>query len=283
MYAKDSKYLVISGIGKTNAAAATAHALSRLPNNSCALNMGIAGSDNPIGTLFRASCITNRVNDSITNDGPHKQQSLYPPQIFRQHPPGISVCTVDQPSINYCESEAFDMEAHAFCTTARRYLTAELVQSLKIISDNPQTPLLQENSDEQTFKINKQFVTDLVENNISDINSYASELVESARSLPANSQVHASTGTSISSSELTRLFIQHMHFTESEQRMLNDILNRYAVLKRPVPYLSFDDDGIVESDFESAKPAANLPGNAAALLKELQCTLHHQYPDYIEY
>jgi len=120
MYAKESTYLVVSGIGKINAATATAHALSRLPGNGCAINLGIAGSDNPVGSLFRANRI---IDDNSSNN-----QALYPPEISRHQLPGIMVRSVDQPETNYRSSEAFDMEAHPFCKTARRYLTAELYQ-----------------------------------------------------------------------------------------------------------------------------------------------------------
>lgn len=277
IYAKGSTYLVISGIGKINAAAATAHALSRLPHNGCAINIGIAGSDSPLGTLFRA----NR----ITDGNPASQQALYPPQIFQQHFPGRTVSSVDQPETNYTETEVFDMEAHAFCTTARRYLTAECVQSLKVISDNPQTPLLQENNEGPSFKLSKQFVTDLIEPHLPEISRYASELVGLASTLPAKCQVQLSPDTDIASSELIEYFIQKMHFTDSQEKLLENILNRYAVLKRPLPFSIEKRGNIGDPDFvlsnTSAKPPDNSPGSASGLLKELQKHLDNHYPSYM--
>jgi len=273
IYAKDSIYLVLAGIGKINAAAATAHALSRLPHNSCTINIGIAGSDNPLGTLFRA----NR----ITNGNSADQQAMYPPQIFKQALPGRTVSSVDLPDTNYTNTEVFDMEAHAFCKTARRYLTAECVQSLKVISDNPETPLLAENSDEPTFKLNKQFVTDLIEPNIPQISNYAAELVELARTLPAKSQVAISADSDMPSSELIQYFVQHMHFTESQQKMLENVLNRYAVLKRPLPFSVPNCGNVDKPDLASANPLANLPRSASVLLEELQKNLQHHYPSYM--
>lgn len=267
IYASESTYLVVSGMGKINAAAATAHALSRIPQIACTVNIGIGGSDNPLGTLFRANC--------ITNGNPSKRQSLYPPQIFKQNLPGISVSSVDQANTAYKSSEVFDMEAHAFCTTARRYLSAELVQSLKVISDNPQTPLIQTNGDKHTIKVNKQFVTDLIEQKMPQISSYAAELIELSHTLPANSQAHTP-------SAVTQYFMEKLHFTESERKLLQGVINRYVVLKQTIPY-----SNQISSKEGQAKPALSvkpeqLPRNASALLKELEKTLQQHYPCYIE-
>lgn len=283
MYAKESTYLVITGIGKINAAAATAHALSRLPGNGCAINIGIAGSNNHVGSLFRA----NRIID----DNPSNQQALYPPHISRQHLPGICVRSVDQPATNYQPSEAFDMEAHPYCKTARRYLTAELVQSLKVISDSPEKPLLKEDKKQSAIMFSKQFVSDLIEQNINDIDRYATELVNLARSLPTTNPTHVTTDTTISTSELTDYFMQQMHFTESEGNILVTILNRYAILKQPVPFFNLDDD-IFNKDDSRSKPKSavqhyrstkhhDLPANASGLLKALEESLQHHYPSYL--
>jgi len=283
MYAKESTYLVITGIGKINAAAATAHALSRLPGNGCAINLGIAGSDNPVGSLFRANRI---IDDNSSNN-----QALYPPEISRHQLPGITVRSVDQPETNYRSSEAFDMEAHAFCKTARRYLTAELVQSLKVISDGPEKPLTKENNKQNDFMFSKQFVSNLIAQNIKEIDSYATNLVKLANTLPTASPAHVMTDANISSSELTDYFKQQMHFTESQGKLLVSILNRYAVLKQPVPFLDQNHNEYNKADScIKPKPAGkghtitttqSLPANASALLKALQEPLEHHYPSYL--
>ena len=48
--------------------------------------------------------------------------------------------TLDQPNFDYVRDSAFDMEASGFYATAVRFSRAELVQCLKVISDNRDSP-----------------------------------------------------------------------------------------------------------------------------------------------
>ncbi|NNE92157.1 MAG: hypothetical protein HKN23_10960 [Verrucomicrobiales bacterium] len=125
-------WLVLSGIGKANAAAATAwlQAVSGEPDEAVLwLNFGIAGHRNrEIGSLIRA----HKITDSATG------KSWFPPAVWdRKHDiESGELLTVDLPTADYPELELVDMEASGFLGTATRFETAERVQVLKIVSDN---------------------------------------------------------------------------------------------------------------------------------------------------
>ena len=137
----------------------------------------------------------------------------------------------------------------------------------------------------------KQFVSNLLAQNIDEIDSYATELVKLANTLPTDSPTHAMTDTNMSSSELTDYFKQQMHFTESQGKMLVAILNRYAVLEQPVPFFNQNDDKCNKPDSRTKpNPASkrhtitttqSLPADASSLLKALQEPLEHHYPSYL--
>lgn len=125
--------LVISGIGKVNSAAATAWLAAQLRGEPPGIwiNFGIAGNGTAeIGKVFRAV----RVSDHDTN------RSWYPPAVWARESdllPPTSVRTIGCPTSEYPEeSITVEMEAAGFYQTALRYSSAELVQVVKVISDN---------------------------------------------------------------------------------------------------------------------------------------------------
>ncbi len=129
VYERDDYALVISGIGKTAAAAATAYLYSETgkPDNAIWLNVGIAGHrDMALGDALLAHKITDAT----------AQRSWYPPQVSKHKVPTAELITVEQPVRDYPESSAYDMEASAFVNIANRCSTAEFVQCFKVISDN---------------------------------------------------------------------------------------------------------------------------------------------------
>ena len=127
----DGICLIVSGMGKTSAAAATAYLAATQENKSNAvrswLNVGIAGhqsADLGEGLLAR------KISESGSG------RSYYPSMLFS----GFStseIITVDQPELEYPENAAYEMEAIGFYETSMRLVTSELVQVFKIVSDNP--------------------------------------------------------------------------------------------------------------------------------------------------
>jgi len=121
--------LVVSGVGKTNAAAASAllYALNGCPANAIWINLGIAGHrDLPLGEAVLAHSVT----DAATGE------TWRPPINILLPCPSVSLETLDQPNFDYTRRSAFDMEASGFYAIAVRFSPPELVHCLKVVSDN---------------------------------------------------------------------------------------------------------------------------------------------------
>ncbi len=122
--------LVVSGMGKTLSAAAVASLYQLVGERSdmAWLNFGIAGHrERDLGELRWV----NKIVDVSSG------QKWYPPQILKTgKSQGSALLTVDQAG-DYPEGDALvDMEASGFYSIASRFSTRELVQCVKIVSDN---------------------------------------------------------------------------------------------------------------------------------------------------
>ncbi len=135
LYAGERARLVVSGVGKIATAAAVAYAQARFADEKADekgpwLNIGIAGhAQAAIGSAF----VAHKIVDITTG------KTFYP--FFGRETSCRSTCiySVDQPTEDYAEDGAFDMEASAFVATAQRFVPAELAHSFKVVSDNPQS------------------------------------------------------------------------------------------------------------------------------------------------
>ena len=130
VYLKDNIHCIISGIGKTAAAAATAWiaGLNRHKHPIAWINLGTAGSS---AHSMGAAVSIFKISDSDSN------RNFYPVPIFDSGLEPAHCHTLGKPSIDYRPDQIFDMEASAFFEVATRFSSAELVQCLKIISDTP--------------------------------------------------------------------------------------------------------------------------------------------------
>jgi len=121
--------LIVTGMGKLAAAAGTAY-LAALQQDAapCAwLNIGIAGHQSAeIGAGLLAHKITDAGNGN----------TYYPPQLLKASLT-TAVITVDEPEKDYPRNAAYGMEAAGFYGAASRFMTTELIQVFKVISDNP--------------------------------------------------------------------------------------------------------------------------------------------------
>lgn len=128
MYRKDGIALVVSGIGKMAAAAATAYLYARTgePDRAVWFNVGIAGHrDRPLGDAVLASEIGDRASG----------------RFWRLHPidtdlATASVLTVDEAEERFDTEHVYEMEAAGFYSTASRLTSPEKVQCYKVVSDN---------------------------------------------------------------------------------------------------------------------------------------------------
>ena len=163
LYAANQRRLIISGMGGENAAKASQYLIDHFPGKNLAwLNLGIAGHGSlPRGQLFSAGRIINQ-------GGP---QVFYPPKIIDSPAPVSELTSCLQPVTNYLQNMGFDMEAHAFYRIASTASTRELVQVLKIVSDNPEFPI---------SEFQPVMATQWIRENLSIIDDWVSKLQEMA-------------------------------------------------------------------------------------------------------
>lgn len=202
--ASSSAALVVSGVGKRASAAATAflHAKTGEARDGVWLNVGIAGHGmrEPGDVL-----LAHTVRDAATGE------CWYPPRLELDLP-GVAVVSVDRPEIEFERDAVYEMEAAGFYATAIRFGTSELVQVVKITSDNR----------EHSFReLTAARVTSLVESAIEDVVGLASRLERLQTALPPAHPTDA---------ELDA-FVQRWRFTTSELRILAKLLVRWRALE----------------------------------------------------
>jgi len=158
--------LTITGIGKLAAAAATTYSYSIM---DCSpgdvwLNLGMAGHrSHAIGDIYLADRIEDAGNTLV----------WYPQLTIESDIPRAGLLSLDRPSTDY-GNVMYDMEAAGFIASACHFTTAELSHSIKIISDNQETP---------AGKITARKATDLVASKKEKIITLASQLEDLSREL----------------------------------------------------------------------------------------------------
>lgn len=202
VYHGDDMRLTVSGIGKTAAAAGTAYlgALAGGGQHEAWLNVGIAGhAELEIGEAVHAL----RITDVATG------RNWYPPQILDLPGRGLHVLTVDRAESAYADDAVYDMEAAAFYATALRFSVGELVQCVKVVSDNRAAP-----PDSTT----RQRVSELMQSQLPAIEEAAGALGRLAADL-------ADTLPQLSGFDR---FVERWHFTVSQEHQLRSLLQQWA-------------------------------------------------------
>lgn len=159
LFRNDDMCCVISGIGNTAAAAATAWVggLQHESNSLCWINLGVAGGADYIqGEIFSLNKITDQPSG----------RSYYPVPAFRSSMKSAPCISLDKASIDYHPVDLYDMEASAYFATATRFSSAELVQSVKVISDNQQQQPVRD----------KSTISQLIYNQLPSIKDFAKKL-----------------------------------------------------------------------------------------------------------
>ena len=203
-YEEEEMRLVISGVGKSASAAATAflHGVTGEERNVVWINVGVGGHrDLDIGEGVLAHKVTDKA----------RGESWYPPQLFDASFTTGPVLTVDEAEVDYDGPWVYEMEASGFYSTACRFSVAELVQCLKIVSDNLESPLDQVSIEKVDELIGSRLP--LVEQIVRSTAELEGEL-EAIEADPA---------------ELTD-FLDRWRFTVSEQHQLKRLLRRLQTL-----------------------------------------------------
>jgi adenosylhomocysteine nucleosidase len=207
-FRSDEAALAISGVGKIAAAAAASYLHAKTGEDPLGvwLNFGTAGHrDRPPGDVLLAH--------TVTDDATGKR--FYPPRLDGPELEAAEVRTVDRPETEYASSAAYDMEAYGFVAAALHFSTSELVQSIKIVSDNRETT---------TAAWTSAAVRELIESRIDIVATSAERFRELARDLDPLRRDETETRA------LVAAYCGRAHFTASEKRTLRRLLRRWAAL-----------------------------------------------------
>ncbi|MBS3952590.1 MAG: hypothetical protein KGZ88_06555 [Methylomicrobium sp.] len=201
LYSHDGIYLIVTGIGKIAMSAGVAFSQGLLGgHNPILINVGIAGHrDHPVNTPF----IGHKIIDADT------KRSFYPPLTYTLPCGSETILTTSHPQLNYDHGQLSDMEASAFYESAGRFSSGELIQCLKVVSDNPSQPagLLEAGK-----------VTHLIDKNLPALEMLLTEL-RLLQSVLINEQ-------DLQHSELTGRF----RLSVTEKTYLKNLLQRWHVI-----------------------------------------------------
>lgn len=204
VYENENVRLIVSGMGKINAAVATAY-LAGLVNTGAPqvwLNVGIAGGNAAsLGDLV----MINSITDTET------RKTYYPSICFDSSLPQTAIKTVSNPDVKYRQDTLFDMEAAGFFIAASRFAPVELVHCCKIISDN---------SDQAVDTVNKGAVIGMVQSALGKVELIAGKVMELAKDIESNMRVEST----------IRQFLEKYHFTESQKHTLRLYLQNWIAL-----------------------------------------------------
>ena len=200
-------YLLQCGVGKLNAAANTGAMLEFLPSVNAVINLGIAGSDRPLGQTLIAHCLQEKASS----------QQWYPHLPSPKHidnTVSVKVQTVDTPAYNYTDDIAFDMEASGIVTAAAKVLDLAFIHSIKVVSDN---------HDSAIERITSKSIGTQLANCIPVLNNLMAALPFDT--LPSLADAE----------ELSRAIQSRIHFSITEQHGLSQLLLRHKALLGELP------------------------------------------------
>ena len=213
VFYKNGLYLAVTGPGKNAMAAGVAftQALYGDVENPVLINAGIAGHrDHETGKPF----VAHKISDADNG------KNYYPVLAYSPPCATAAIVTASKPQLKYDHEHLCDMEASAFYETAARFTSGELIQSIKVVSDNRASPA-------QTIDAKK--ASALIAQNTAVLPFVIDALKQLAADI-----VQPDTA------EFYRL-IRRYRFTVSEQNQLKSLLLRWSVLTdRELP--DFDSD-----------------------------------------
>jgi len=214
LFVNDELRLVVSGIGKVATSAAMTYVFSKMGEsyNEPWINSGIAGhEDAEIGAWYNV----NKITEQSTGF------NWYPARTKLDGFENSGLLTVDQPVSSYQSNVLYDMEASAFMATALKLSSVELVQVMKVVSDN------RENHHEN---IDKNRIVRLMDENIDPIISVIEYLKN--KHLEYNA-IYGVDGLYLSCLEKWR-------FSQYERKQLERLIQRWRLLGQQDTLASLD-------------------------------------------
>ncbi|WKJ90407.1 hypothetical protein QZJ86_20750 [Methylomonas montana] len=203
IYRNAETVVVVTGIGKIAMAAAVAYTMAQFADvmQPIMLNLGIAGHPHQaVGSCFLA----DKIIDAET------QRRFYPQLPFELPCRTLPLKTLSKADIAYTGDNLSDMEASAFYEIAAKFSTGELIQSLKVVSDNKQSSLAD---------INQDLVAGWITAELTTIEKLVSALTKLRGILPAPN------------TDLYQTLLNRIHFTASNAVKLQTLLSRWHLLK----------------------------------------------------
>lgn len=201
IYKGEDTLLIISGIGKIQAASAVSFLKGRfqIPYFAAWLNVGIGGQKKGnIGSGILAHLIW----DSTT------QKKYFPSVVFAPPFPLATVYSVDSVEIHYHQDGVYEMEAAGFYGACSRFALFELIHCCKIISDNEEHSV--KNLDEKK-------VRELIEQQYNAIENLVFTLKDISNKLFSR----------CSFAEELPFFLSRWRFTQTQKFQLENFLQRY--------------------------------------------------------
>lgn len=231
--------LVVSGIGSSNMLQASAWLAAKTELMSCCwLNIGTAGHES-----FELGMIVQVVHSVELGS----LKAHYPPLVVnarklikgaQSSTEVVSLLSSNTPVSDYPANQAVDMEAYSFFLSAKRFASSELVQSLKVISDN-QTEGLE--------LLNATRISELVGSQISIIDEFSRSLI----ALVPHPKEQYERGPEIA----------HLHCTVSQMGQYQDLINK------------LDNIHLDQSKIDAAIVGASSMREVLKQLKALQLTV----------
>ena len=199
--------LIICGMGASNANNAVRY-MSELRSNRFGysegwINVGIAGHrDLELGTCFLVNKISSK-----------KSEEVYYPSLSIEAKNTEGLITVDRPEKLYAEDEAYDMEAAGFFKAASMCSELELINTIKVISDNKASSI---------DNITEKLIDDLMLRTLSVINPVVSEL---EKRLAILNQVLVLENNFLE-------LVKSIHFSVSQRSQLKRLFQRFDAMGR---------------------------------------------------
>ncbi|MDC0548142.1 hypothetical protein OAP20_00185 [Alphaproteobacteria bacterium] len=200
-----TRWLILSGIGRHNAAAATTYLcmISDASRSTSWINLGIAGSGKGhYGDL----CLVNK----ISNNG---ASNTYPATMPKVSFHKMNLFTTDFPLTDYTLHELIDMEGSAFYDITNKLSGREFICLMKVISDGPNDNI----EDLNKFKIRELIKLNIA--NIKTIVSYYEKLSMDQYQI-------------IQQPKIFSKIVSQWHFSVSQKHRLENLIKRINILSK---------------------------------------------------
>ncbi len=208
VYGDDPARVVISGVGTHASAAAVGYAagMREARADDIWLNLGIAGhGSHALGTPLLAARISHHGRDG----------AWYPSLLFTAPCAAAELITYDSAVSDYPPRACCDMEAAGFMAATSRVANGDLIQVMKVVSDNAESGIA---------AIERSRVHGLMRDALPTVLLLVEGLREVAARLPTSPPDDAAA-----------LLLPHWHFTHAQATQLRQLLQRRALLSASAP------------------------------------------------